>query len=107
MSPRIAEIHVADDPDVEQTRTRTLFAGWEGRPHGWPMLRARYEKRLTDGPGSFGGGSTALDSLTLDFEDSVGRLPLLGLSGLKGQYRFEHEDQSVGTEATEPAESRV
>jgi len=96
---------VADDPDVDRTRTRTLFAGWEGRPHGWPMLRARYEKRLTDGPATFGGGSTSLDSMTLDFEDSVGRLPVLGLSSVRGQYRFEHEEQSIGTAATSRSNS--
>ena len=86
---------VADDPEVERTETRTVSFGYEARVEGWPLLRARFERRSTDGPGSFGSGDSNVVTWTVDGEDELGVLPLLGATEVKAQYRLEREQNAL------------
>ena len=87
--------NLAQDPARDRTRTRSLFAGWEGKMQGWPVLRLRLERRLSDGSSSYAGGVAKDDSVTLDAEQKLGRLPLFGVSTLKAEARVEAFDEPV------------
>lgn len=88
--------NVLHDPAVDTSRTRSLFLGWEARIPEWPILRARWERRVSD-DGNSSSFTSRLDTWSLDGERDLGRLPLFGRSKLKAQYRFEQESRGGET----------
>jgi hypothetical protein len=98
--------NVAEDPAIDRTRIRTIFAGWEGQLRPSSQMGLRLERRITDGAAAALADSR-IDTVTYDVTQKLGTLPLLGESMVRGQYRFETSEEALVSRVTHTFKARI